>query len=117
MRDTCNDFASNPELYGLRIRFGIYLQWISSFLTNVLLPDGVSDSLDTNSSCLFAVFIAKGFHPVEALMMLQSCFGYLLFVLSVGGLQSMLVHNASAETLLSKLQHISDLTDTMPSET
>ena len=93
-RDVCNGFAGNSDLYGLRIRFGIYLQGVSSLLSNVLLPNGVSDSLDANSIFLFALFIAianatdppGGLHPIEAFLMSQSCFGYLLSVLNVSSM-------------------------------
>ena len=123
-REICNGFVGNSELYGLGIRIGIYLQWISSLLTNILLLNGVSDSLDTNSVFLFAVFIAianatnatGGLHPAEAFIMLQLCFGYLLSVLSVTGLRLTLFNVASPEPLLSKLRDHPDLIDALPSE-
>ena len=118
-RATCGGFSGNPDLYGLGIRLGIYLQWISSLLTNSLLPEGVSDSLDTNSIFLFAVFIAiaaatnasEGLRPVEAFIMLQLCFGYLLSVLSVSGLKLILLsdaHSLDPEHILSYLRQFSD---------
>lgn len=94
-RESCSGFEGNSDLYGLGIRLGIYLQWTSSLLTNVFLPSAVSDSLDTNSIFLFAIFIAiacasttaGGLRPAEAFIMLQLCFGYILSVLSVSGLR------------------------------
>lgn len=94
-RESCDGFEGNPNLYGLGIRLGIYLQWISSLLTNVFLASAVSDSLDTNSIFLFAIFIAiacasttsDGLRQAEAFIMLQLCFGYILSVLSVSGLR------------------------------
>ena len=85
--------TGDPSFYGLGIRIGIYLQWISSLLTNNLIPSGVSDSLDTNSIFLLAIFIviAKATKSVGAeplpgtiggLMMLQTCFGYATSVIS-----------------------------------
>ena len=123
-RDVCNGFAGNSDLYGLGIRIGIYLQWISSLLTNILLPNEVSDSLDTNSIFLFAVFIAIAkasqssgeFRPAEAFIMLQLCFGYLLSVLSVSGLRLTLFNVASPELLLSKIRLRPDLINTLPDE-
>jgi hypothetical protein len=120
----------NSDLDGLGIRIGIYLQWISSLLTNVLLPNGVSDSLDTNSILLFAVFIAIAnatdqpaglhqparLHPTEAFIMLQLCFGYLLSVLSVSGLRLTLLNDARLELLLSKLRPRPDLMNALPGE-
>lgn len=100
-RAACNGFDGNDDLYGLGIRIGIYLQWISSLLTSLLLPTGASDYLDTNSIFLFAVFIATatathrngGLHPAEAFIMLQLCFGFLLSVLSVSGFRIALLHD------------------------
>ena len=94
-RDVCDGFVGNPDLYGLGIRVGIYLQWVSSLLINVYVPAEMADALDTNSIFVFAVFIAiavvtsstEGLHPAEAFIMLQMCFGYLLSVLSVSGLR------------------------------
>ena len=100
-RAACNGFDGNDDLYGLGIRIGIYLQWISSLLTSLLLPTGTSDYLDTNSIFLFAVFIATatatqrngGLHPAEAFIMLQLCFGFLLSVLSVSGFRLTLLRD------------------------
>jgi hypothetical protein len=61
----------------------------------------MSDTLDTNSIFLFAVFVAiacatttsNGLRPSEAFIMLQLCFGYLLSVLSISGLRLTLLNN------------------------
>ncbi|MCJ1247494.1 hypothetical protein MMC30_004708 [Trapelia coarctata] len=97
----CNGLQGNADFYGLGIRIGIYLQWISSLLTNLYAPNAVSDSLDTNSIFIFAVLVAmfsatassEGFRPAEASIMLQLCFGYLLSVMSVSGLRLALLRN------------------------
>ncbi|MCJ1395507.1 hypothetical protein MMC18_008393 [Xylographa bjoerkii] len=102
LRAVCSGIEGNSDFYGLGIRLGIYLQWISSLLTNILIPDEVSDSLDTNSIFLFAVFIAianattssEGLHPAEAFIMISMCFGYLFSVLSVSGLRIALLNDA-----------------------
>lgn len=118
-REVCSGFAGNSDLYGLGIRLGIYLQWISSLLTNSLLPTTVSDLLDTNSIFLFAVFIAiavatnlpGGLHPVEAFIMLQLCFGFLLSVLSVNGSKLILfndAHGLDPERILFRLRRTPD---------
>ena len=100
-RAACDGFEGNDDFYGLGIRIGIYLQWISSLLTSLLLPTGTSDYMDTNSIFLFAVFIATatattrngGLHPAEAFIMLQLCFGFLLSVLSVSGFRLVLLRD------------------------
>ena len=111
-RDVCDGFTGNADLYGLGIRVGIYLQWISSLLTNVFLPHGISDSLDTNSIFLFALFVATasstnprgGLHPVEGFIVLQLSFGFLLSVLSIGGLRLTLLSDPHPELLLQKFR-------------
>ncbi|KAI9737563.1 MAG: hypothetical protein M1834_009718 [Cirrosporium novae-zelandiae] len=57
-RDVCTGFQGNSDLYGFGIRLGIYLQWISSLLANAFVPDMMPSALDTNSTFLFAIFIA-----------------------------------------------------------
>ncbi|KAL6716375.1 hypothetical protein ACLMJK_005941 [Lecanora helva] len=112
-RDTCNGFQGNTDLYGLGIRIGIYLQWISSLLTNIFLPNAISESLDTNAIFLFALFIAianattnqEKLHPAEAFVALQLCFGFLLSVLSVGGARLTLLNEPRPEILFSRLRH------------
>ena len=121
--DVCAGIAGNSDLYGLGIRVGIYLQWVSSLLTNVFLPHRASDSLDANSIFLFAIFIAivrstatsGGLNAVEAFIMLQLCFGYLLSVLSVSGLRLTLLNDASAERFLSKIRLDSNWMTRIPS--
>ena len=103
-RAGCDGFVGNNDLYGLGIRIGIYLQWISSLLTNVLVPSGISDSLDANTIFLFALFVAIAnatnssgaqtiLGSIGAFVMLQMCFGYLLSVMSVTGLRITLLNN------------------------
>ena len=103
-REVCKSLAGIPDLYGLGIRAGIYFQWVSSLLTNVLIPSGVSDALDTNSIFLFAVFIAIAnatkssgaeplLGPIGAFVMLEMLFGYLLSVMSISGLRITLLND------------------------
>ena len=120
-RDVCNGFAGDAELYGLGIRIGIYLQWMSSLLTNIFLPYGVSDSLDTNSIFLFALFIATasstnargGLHPTEGFIILQLCFGFLLSVLSIGGWRLTLFSDLDPKLQLPKFRLNDDLNNSL----
>ncbi|KAI9868845.1 MAG: hypothetical protein M1813_004696 [Trichoglossum hirsutum] len=102
-RDTCSGFKGQSDLYGLGIRLGVYLQWISSQAANCLLPDEMPNALDTNSIFLFAVFIALAkatlnhkLHAAEVFVMLQICFGYLFSVLSLSGLRVTILSNPDA---------------------
>jgi hypothetical protein len=51
-------FQGNPDLYGLGIRLGIYLQAIATILTNAFVSEAVSDYRDNNTIFLFALLIA-----------------------------------------------------------
>ena len=106
-QQACLGLIGDPDLYGLGIRIGIYLQWISTLLTNFLIPSGVSDSLDTNSIFLFAIFIAIAkatksagdeplLGPIGAFVMLQMCFGYVLSAISITDLRITLLSNPAS---------------------
>jgi hypothetical protein len=48
----------SSDYYGLGVRLGIYLGWITSWLANVSVPDEIAGSLDTSAIFLFAVVVA-----------------------------------------------------------
>ena len=52
----CN-LVGNPDLYGLRIRLGVYLQLLSILLANHFLPDALREAWDAN-----AVFRRRHLH-------------------------------------------------------
>ena len=79
----------NPDLYGLGIRLGIYSQIIATLLVHNFLPNEVSGAWDTNGIFLLAVFAAVAnatvtltIQYVEAFLMLQLIFAFLLAVVS-----------------------------------
>ena len=79
----------NSDLYGLGIRLGIYSQIIATLLVNNFLPNEVSGAWDTNGIFLLAVFAAvanatviRTIQYVEAFLMLQLIFAFLLAVVS-----------------------------------
>jgi len=85
-------FDGNPDFYGLGIRLGIYLQWISSFLANTLFKDVIAGTLETNFIFLLAVFIAladstkaRTIQSAEVIVLLHLCFGFILSILTVWG--------------------------------
>lgn len=51
-------FEGNPDFYGLGIRVGIYLQWITAYLANHFLQEATDSSLETNTIFLVALFVA-----------------------------------------------------------
>jgi hypothetical protein len=85
-------YEGNSDIYGLGIRVGIYLQWISGLLSKVFLEEkDLRDVLNENAIFLLAVFLATvlfvtdtigGVHGVDILIMLHIFFGsiYTIFV-------------------------------------
>src|SRR5204863_8188 len=81
---TCGKFNGNPDLYGLGIRVGVYLQWFSTWLSISFEPESAQETHDVSSIFVFAIIIAiiqaaasGGIRPVEAFIMIQICFGSL----------------------------------------
>ena len=75
--DTCTPFEGNSDLYGLGIRLGVYLQWISAWISLLLDPNSAQSIYDTNSVFVFAIMVAsliaaqQGTAAIEVYIMLQ----------------------------------------------
>lgn len=54
---TCG-FEGNSDIYGLGIRLGLYLQWLSAYLTRHLLPEAVPDLAGVTFIFEFALLVA-----------------------------------------------------------
>jgi hypothetical protein len=85
-------FAGNSDFYGLGIRIGIYLQWVTSLLANRYLREAIDGSLETNTIFLLAVFVAMvvataqgTIRSAEVVVILHLCFGFLFSILSIWG--------------------------------
>lgn len=84
--------TGNTDFYGLGIRVGIYLQWLTSLLANRYLHEEIRPNLETNTIFLLAVFIATAIasaqqtaKPPESLVLLYLCFGFVFSILSIWG--------------------------------
>lgn len=82
----------NPDFYGLGIRIGIYLQWITTFLANQFLREAIAMNLETSTVFLIALFVATivasvqdTVHVSETLVLLQLSFGFIFSILSIWG--------------------------------
>jgi hypothetical protein len=83
-------YVGNSEVYGLGIRVGIYLQWVSSLLCKAFLDDeSLRDILNENATFLLAIFLAtillvtdtiSGVHNIDVLIMLHIFFGSIFTV-------------------------------------
>jgi hypothetical protein len=85
-------FDGNPDFYGLGIRIGIYLQWITAYLANHFLRETIDSNLETNTIFLLALFIATAVttangtvQTAELVVLLHLCFGFLFSILSIWG--------------------------------
>jgi len=110
IQEPCGTFPGNSDLYGFGIRLGVYLQWISSWLVQILSPNGVMATHDSNSIFVLAIVIAlttataqNTIQPTEAYIMLLICFGYFFTVLSFLGVRVYWSHPAELSLFL---QHI-----------
>lgn len=81
-----------PDLYGTGVRVGIYSSWMASLFANTFLLDEISSALDTNAMFLFAISVAVGsasaernIRIIDALILLQMAFGFLLSVMTIWG--------------------------------
>ena len=85
------DIEGNSDLYGLGIRLGVYLQLISTLLTNHLLPEALGEAWDANTIFLVAILIAilkssaqnGAFTSPEAFVMVQLMLAFLLAVFHI----------------------------------
>ena len=107
-------FRATPiDLYGLGIRLGVYLQWVSSWLSNSLNPIGATLNHDANSifvlaiACaLISVAVSGEVHPVEGYIMLLICYGYFLTVLTIFGLRLRLLDRVLIQPLYQQVKSV-----------
>ncbi|KAJ8106008.1 hypothetical protein OPT61_g9828 [Boeremia exigua] len=82
----------NSDFYGLGIRIGIYLQWVTALLANWFSTKAISGNLETNTIFLLAVLVAiivstvqEGVQSAELIVLLQLAFGFVFSILSIWG--------------------------------
>jgi uncharacterized membrane protein YvlD (DUF360 family) len=103
----CAGFEGNPDLYGLGIRTGVYLQWYSSWLSISVEPRTAAETHTANTVFMFAIVVAVlrsirsgNIRPVEAWLMLQICLGYVFTVVSIFGLRLQLLRPRQWEAVM-----------------
>ncbi|KAJ5537712.1 hypothetical protein N7494_007191 [Penicillium frequentans] len=91
--NTCTSLEGNPDLYGLGIRIGIYLQWISACISLLLDPESAQSTYDVNSIFVFAILVAtiiaaqQGAARIEMYLMLQFMLGSFITSMSTLGIR------------------------------
>ncbi|KAK8252123.1 hypothetical protein IWZ00DRAFT_544161 [Phyllosticta capitalensis] len=92
----CPRSTGNGDLYGLGIRLGIYLQWLSSHITHTVSPASAAATHDANSVFLLAILIAlttgtarprKWIRAEEAYVVLLIAWGFVGTVVGVAGVR------------------------------
>ncbi|KAK4442756.1 hypothetical protein QBC34DRAFT_224391 [Podospora aff. communis PSN243] len=105
---TCEPIQGNPDLYGIGIRIGVYLQWASAWVTFLIDAKSAQSILDTNSAFVFAVTIAtiiasrRDTGHIELYIMLQILLGFFVTTLSSFGVRIWLMTPSRAEKLIKK---------------
>ncbi|KAJ5887540.1 hypothetical protein N7495_007581 [Penicillium taxi] len=91
--DICTPFEGNSDLYGLGIRVGVYLQWVSAWTSLLLDPESAQATYDANSTFVFAILVAtiiaaqQGSSAIEMYIMLQFMLGFFITTLSTLGVR------------------------------
>ncbi|KAK8167028.1 hypothetical protein IWX90DRAFT_232227 [Phyllosticta citrichinensis] len=92
----CPSCPGNGDLYGLGIRLGIYLQWMSSHILHTVSPASAAATHDANSVFLLAILIAlttgtarqrKWIRAEEAYIVLLVAWGFVGTVVGVAGVR------------------------------
>jgi hypothetical protein len=109
---TCGPIDGNPDFYGLGIRIGIYLQWISTWLSLLVDPNSAQSTYDGNSVFVFAIAIATivaiqsdATRPIEIYIMLQITIGFFATSLSTMGVRFYFLSPDRLAQLLDGLQN------------
>lgn len=93
---TCDqtNFQANVDFYGFGIRLGVYLQWLSSWISNTLDPENCSENHEENSIFVLAIAIALAvafrtddLKVAEVYILLLICTGFFCIVLSTWGIR------------------------------
>ncbi|XDG03685.1 hypothetical protein ABKA04_003300 [Annulohypoxylon sp. FPYF3050] len=112
----CEAIEGNPDFYGLGIRIGVYLQWVTAWVSLLVDPLSAQSVYDVNSVFVFAILVATmiaifadspTIEPVETYIMLQFSLGFFVTTLSTFGLRLHLLRPSSVAQLLHHLDALS----------
>ncbi|KAI1106494.1 hypothetical protein F4804DRAFT_300828 [Jackrogersella minutella] len=105
---SCETIEGNPDFYGLGIRIGVYLQWITAWISLLVDPLSAQSVYDVNSVFVFAILVATmiatladnpTIQPIETYIMLQFALGFFVTTLSTFGLRLHFLRPASVAQL------------------
>ncbi|KAI0384819.1 hypothetical protein F5Y04DRAFT_221738 [Hypomontagnella monticulosa] len=110
---SCDIIQGNPDFYGLGIRVGVYLQWISSWISLRVDPLSAQTVYDVNSVFVFAILVATmiasldenpTIQPIETHIMLQFALGFFATTLSTFGIRLYFLRPNSTAALREQLK-------------
>lgn len=110
----CEPFEGNPDFYGLGIRLGVYLQIISTWITNTLNENATADTHAANSIFLLAIIVAvasaaasQEIRPVEVWIMLQICLIFPITVVGIFGARTNFLSTAAIRSMIDRFLSLS----------
>ncbi|KAI1411269.1 hypothetical protein F5Y13DRAFT_65039 [Hypoxylon sp. FL1857] len=93
---SCEAIQGNPDFYGLGIRIGVYLQWVTAWINLLVDPLSAQSVYDVNSVFVFAILLATmvasfaddpTIEPIETHILLQFALGFFVTTLSTFGMR------------------------------
>ena len=88
--DCSSEFSA--DYYGLGVRVGIYLTWLTSWIANVFMPEEIAGALDANTmfllSIMTSIFYSSATHHlayIDGLILMHLSSGYIFGCLSFWG--------------------------------
>ncbi|KAI1457844.1 hypothetical protein F4805DRAFT_467128 [Annulohypoxylon moriforme] len=112
---SCEAIVGNPDFYGLGIRIGVYLQWLTAWVSLLVDPLSAQSVYDVNSVFVFAILVATmiatfadspTIEPVETYIMLQFSLGFFVTTLSTFGLRLHFLRPSSVAEFLQNLDKL-----------
>ncbi|KAI0830421.1 hypothetical protein F5Y06DRAFT_282058 [Hypoxylon sp. FL0890] len=112
---SCEAIAGNPDFYGLGIRIGVYLQWVTAWINLLVDPLSAQSIFDVNSVFVFAILLATmvasfadnpTIEPIETHILLQFVLGFFVTTLSTFGMRLHFLRPDSAADLGGQLKEL-----------
>ncbi|KAI1135385.1 hypothetical protein F5Y05DRAFT_181026 [Hypoxylon sp. FL0543] len=112
---SCEAIAGNPDFYGLGIRIGVYLQWVTAWINLLVDPLSAQSVYDVNSVFVFAILLATmvatfakdpTIEPIETHILLQFALGFFVTTLSTFGMRLHFLRPGSVAELGGQLKEL-----------
>lgn len=115
MSTPCTAIQGNADFYGQGIRIGVYLQWLSAWISILTETSSAQPVLEVSSVFVFAILIATitsyssgTIQPIETYIMLQFAFGFFVTTMGIFGVRLQVLSPHGALHLLHELKEAPD---------